>query len=388
MKFDNTAGMKKNKFQTGKVALVSFSHFVHDVYTSFLAPLLPLIIEKLSLTLGQAGLLSTVMQIPALLNPFIGLFADSKGLARWLVILAPTITAIPMSFIGLASSYWMLLVLLFTAGVSVALYHVPAPVMVAQLSGDRKGRGMSMFMTGGELSRTLGPMIAVGLVSTLGLEGFYPVFIFAVMTSVFLYFFLEKSEKKEKLRKNGSLKASFKEIRHVMIPLSGILAARAFMHASMGIFLTVYVTDKTGSLWYGGAALTLYEAFGVAGVISSGTLSDWMGRQRVLFWALVTAPAAIFGFIMTTGIFQILMLVVTGFTVLSTTPVMLAIIQDHATENPAAANGLFMMVSFAFRALAVTVVGVIGDFAGLEMMFVISALAGVLAIPFLLKLKD
>jgi FSR family fosmidomycin resistance protein-like MFS transporter len=388
VKFDNTAGMKKNKFQTGKVALVSFSHFVHDVYTSFLAPLLPLIIEKLSLTLGQAGLLSTVMQIPALLNPFIGLFADSKGLARWLVILAPTITAIPMSFIGLASSYWMLLVLLFTAGVSVALYHVPAPVMVAQLSGDRKGRGMSMFMTGGELSRTLGPMIAVGLVSTLGLEGFYPVFIFAVMTSVFLYFFLEKSEKKEKLRKNGSLKASFKEIRHVMIPLSGILAARAFMHASMGIFLTVYVTDKTGSLWYGGAALTLYEAFGVAGVISSGTLSDWMGRQRVLFWALVTAPAAIFGFIMTTGIFQILMLVVTGFTVLSTTPVMLAIIQDHATENPAAANGLFMMVSFSLRALAVTVVGVIGDFAGLEMMFVISALAGFLAIPFLLKLKD
>ncbi len=380
--------MKKNNFQTGKVALIAFSHFVHDVYTSFLAPLMPLIIDKLSLTLGQAGFLSTVMQIPALLNPFIGLFADSKGLARWLVILAPTITAIPMSFIGLAPSYWMLLVLLTIAGVSVSFYHVPAPVMVAQLSGDRKGRGMSMFMTGGELSRTLGPMIAVGMVAILGFEGFYPVFIFAVMTSVFLYFFLEKSEKKEKLRKNGSLKATFREIRHVMIPLSGILAARAFMHASMGIFLTVYIANKTGSLWYGGAALTLYEAFGVAGVISSGTLSDWMGRQRVLFWALVTAPAAIFGFIMTTGIFQVLMLIVTGFTVLSTTPVMLAIIQDHAKENPASANGLFMMISFSFRALAVTVVGVIGDFAGLEMMFIISALAGILAVPFLLKLKD
>lgn len=380
--------METKKFQTGKVAVVAFSHFIHDVYTSFLAPLLPLIIEKLSLTLGQAGLLSTVMQIPALLNPFIGLFADSKGLARWLVILAPTVTAIPMSFIGLASSYWMLLVLVFMAGTSVALFHVPAPVMVAQLSGSKKGRGMSMFMTGGELSRTLGPMIAVGLVSTLGLEGFYPVFLFAVMTSVFLYFALEKIEKKEKIRKSGSLKAVFKEIRHVMVPLSGILAARAFMHASMGVFLTVYVENKTGSLWYGGAALTLYEAFGVAGVLSSGTLSDWMGRQRVLFWALVIAPISIFGFIMTTGIFQILMLVTTGFTVLSTTPVMLAIIQDHARENPAGANGQFMMISFAFRALAVTLVGLIGDFAGLEMMFIVSAIAGALAIPFLFKLKD
>ncbi len=380
--------MEKNKFQTGKVVLVSFSHFIHDVYTSFLAPLLPLIIEKLSLTLGQAGLLSTVMQIPAVLNPFIGLFADSKGLARWLVILAPTMTAIPMSFIGLASSYWMLLVLLFITGVSVALYHVPAPVMVAQLSGNRKGRGMSLFMTGGELSRTLGPMIAVGLVSSLGLEGFYPVMILAVMTSIFLYFALEKVEKHASVRKKGSLTDTYIEIRPVMLPLSGIIAARAGMHAAMGTFLAVYVADKTGSLWYGGAALTLYEACGVAGVLSAGTLSDWMGRQRVLFWALVVAPAAIFGFTLTSGVFQVFMLVVTGFAVLSTTPVMLAIVQDHAIENPASANGLFMMVSFAFRALAVTLVGVVGDFAGLEMMFIISALAGVLAVPFLLKLKD
>ncbi len=380
--------MEIKTFQTGKVALVSFSHFIHDVYTSFLAPLLPLIIEKLSLTLGQAGLLSTVMQIPALANPYIGLFADSKGLARWLVILAPTLTAVPMSFIGLASSYWMLLVLVFMAGTSVALFHVPAPVMVARLSGNKKGRGMSMFMTGGELSRTAGPIIAVGLVAVFGLEGFYPVCIFAVMTSVFLYFALEKIEKKEKIKRKGSLIDAFMEIRHVMIPLTGILAARSFMHASMGTFLAVYVEHKTGSLWYGGAALTLYEAAGVAGILSSGTLSDRLGRQRVLFWVLAIAPAAIFGFVMTTGVFQILLMMITGFTVLSTTPVMLAIIQDHARENPAAANGQFMMISFVCRALAIPVIGVVGDMAGLEMMFIVSAVAGATAIPFLLKLKD
>ena len=59
--------------------MIAFAHFVHDLYTSFLAPLLPLIIEKLSITLSQAGLLSTVMQIPSLANPFIGLFADNSG---------------------------------------------------------------------------------------------------------------------------------------------------------------------------------------------------------------------------------------------------------------------------------------------------------------------
>jgi FSR family fosmidomycin resistance protein-like MFS transporter len=180
--------MKKEPFQTGRVGLVAFSHFIHDLYTSFLSPLLPLIIEKLSLTLSQAGLLSTVMQVPAVLNPMIGLFADNKGIARWLVVLAPTLTAIPMSFILNTSSYALLLILIFLSGISVALYHGPSPVLVAKYSGERKGRGMSLFMTGGESARTLGPMLAVAMVSFLGPDRFYLVIVLAVLTSILLYF--------------------------------------------------------------------------------------------------------------------------------------------------------------------------------------------------------
>lgn len=374
-------------FDAPKVALVSYAHFIHDLYTSFLSPLLPLIIEKLSLSLSQAGLLSTVMQIPALANPFIGLFADNRGLARWLVILAPTLTALPMSFIGITPTYGLLLVLVFFAGISVALFHVPAPVLVARYSGDFKGRGMSFFMTGGELARTLGPIAAVAAVSVLGLEHFHYVLVLALATSMVLFFTLEKPEERTALKRKGSLKAAYLEIAPVLNPLTGILAARAFMHGSMGMFLTVFVEMKTGSLWYGGAALALYEALGVVGVLSAGTLSDWLGRQRVLFWALVIAPMAILGFVFTTGALKVFMLLITGFTVLSTTPVMLALIQETARDNPSTANGLFMMVSFAMRSLAVVVVGALGDAFGLENMFIISAVAGFMAIPFLLKLK-
>ncbi len=380
--------MKTQKFQTGRVTLIAFSHFIHDIYTSCLAPLLPLIIEKLSLTLSQAGLLSTIMQIPALFNPFIGLFADNKGLARWLVILAPTLTAIPMSLILSVSSYYLLLVLLFMAGISVALYHVPSPVLIAKYSGARKGRGMSLFMTGGESARAAGPMFAIAAVSFLGANHFYFIMSFAILTSILLYFTLEKEEEKTSIKKSGSLKTAFHEIKHVLIPLAGILSARAFMHASMGIFITVYVERQTNSLWLGGAALTLYEVFGVLGVLSAGTFSDWIGRQRVLFWVLIIAPFAIVGFIFSTGVLQIIMLAITGFTVLSTTPVMLAIIQENAKVNPSAANGLFMMTSFAARAIAVFIAGIIGDIAGLENMFIISAFIGLFAIPFLLQLKN
>ncbi|MEX1298028.1 MAG: MFS transporter [Desulfotignum sp.] len=380
--------MKKTVFQTPRVALISFSHFIHDLYASFLPPLLPLIIEKLSLTLSQAGLLSFVMQVPAMLNPFIGLFADNRNVARWLVILAPTLTALPMSLIMAAPSYSLLLVLLFLSGISSALYHVPSPVLVAGYSGIRKGRGMSLFMSGGELARTLGPIMAVALLSWLGMDRFYLVLGLAVMTSVLLWLTLESPPIKTGVKRNGSLTQAFAEIRHVLMPLSGILAARAGMHASMGIFLSVFVKQQTGSLWYGGAALALYEAFGVAGVLSAGTLSDWIGRRKVLFWAMLSAPVALLLFVHTSGILKIAMLVITGFSVLSTTPVMLAIVQDNAEKHPSAANGMFMMVSFAVRSFAVVVVGVIGDMAGMENMFVFSALAGFLSLPFLVRLPD
>ena len=137
--------LQASEFQASRVTTIAFAHFVHDIYTSFLAPLLPLIIEKLSITLSQAGLLSTVMQIPSLANPFIGLFADNKGLARWLVILAPTLTAIPMSLIGIAPSYGMLLVLVFVAGISVSLFHVPAPVASGKVFGQIQRPGHEFF---------------------------------------------------------------------------------------------------------------------------------------------------------------------------------------------------------------------------------------------------
>ena len=126
------------------------------------------------------------MQVPALLNPYLGTLADRISV-RYFIILAPGITAVSMSLIGMAPSYGVLLILLLIAGFSVAIFHVPAPVMVARLSGSKKGRGMSFFMTGGELARSLGPLAAVGAVSLLGLEGFYPVMIFGILASIWLF---------------------------------------------------------------------------------------------------------------------------------------------------------------------------------------------------------
>ena len=380
--------VKKTSFETGPVLLLSFSHFVHDIYSSFLAPLLPLIIGKLSISLGAAGILSTALQLPSLLNPVIGLFADRTN-PRWFIITAPTLTAVPMSLIGLAPSYGVLLFLLSIAGLSTAVYHVPAPVVVSHHSGPKIGRGMSFYMAGGEAARMLGPIIAVGFVTLFGLRNFYPIMLFGLLSSVLLYVKIEDGQTASRRKQAGSsLLAPWREMKQVLLPLFGILTAKAFMHSAMAVFLSVYLTKATGNLWIGGSGLAVYEGFGIAGVLSAGSLSDRFGRKKILFLATLCAPTATALFVLSSGFFSVLMLLLVGFSLLSVQPVMLAVIQEQARDNPAAANGLFMMVSFAATSASTVIVGFIGDLAGLDAMYLISGALGLFALLFVFKIPD
>ena len=129
---------QSKKFNTGDVVTISLAHMAHDIYTSFLAPILPLIVAKLGISLSMAGMLSVIQKIPSLFNPLIGILADNFKV-RYFVIFAPAITTISMSLIGLAPSYLMLAILLFIAGISSTLFHVPSPVMIRHISGKKLG---------------------------------------------------------------------------------------------------------------------------------------------------------------------------------------------------------------------------------------------------------
>jgi FSR family fosmidomycin resistance protein-like MFS transporter len=372
---------KNNKsFQAGSVLLLSACHFIHDIYSSFLAPLLPFIIEKFSLNLTQAGLLSTVMQIPALLNPVIGKLADRVSV-RYFIILAPAMTAIPMSLLAIAPNYVVLLALLFVAGISISLFHVPAPVMVYRVSGGKTGRGMSLFMTGGELARTLGPLAIIGAVSLLGFDGYYPVMIIGILVSLVMFFKFKDIPITSSSKEKPSIRRTMKELRGLLIPLSAIVILRGFMHASLTAFLPLYIIQETADVWLAGVALSLFEAAGVVGILAIGTLSDRFGRRNMLLFSLVIAPISLLVFIASPEWLQFPALMITGFTLLSTTPVMLAMIQETSEDGSSSANGLFMMISFLARSAVVVVVGFTADHIGLESTYILSAVLGLLGIP-------
>lgn len=370
-------------FQTRGVAVVSTAHAVHDTYTAFLPALLPVFIEKFSLTNTAAGLLSVSSQIPSLLQPLIGHVADRKNL-RLLIILTPAITGAAMSLLSVAPGYGFLIFLLVIAGLSSASLHAVGPVLSGTLAGKKLGRGMSFWMVGGELGRAAGPLIVVTAIGYLTLEGIPWLMFAGVLTSLFLYVKLRTITTLP--RNNGNhipWKTGLKMMRKVMAPIGFLIFARSMMIATLSTFMPTYLTTQGSSLWVAGASLSILEAAGVVGAFLSGSLSDRFGRRRMLVISFIATPIFMFLFIFNQGILQIPLLILLGFFGISITPVIMAIVLENFPDNRSFANGIYMAFNFVLMAFGTLLVGKLGDLVTLRTTFLISGGLIFCGLPFI-----
>ncbi len=368
--------------QTAKIVTIAAGHAAHDTYSAFLPPLLPVFIEKLSLARAEAGLLTVFLQGPSLLQPVIGHLGDRRDL-RLAVILSPAVTAVCMSLMGVAPGYGALVLLLLTAGLSAAVLHSVAPVLAGRLSGRRLGYAMGFWMVGGELGRTLGPVLVVSTVALLGLGGMPWLMVGGLAASAMLAFGL-RGVRARGLRAGSppSLSRSVRSMRPLLIPLSGIVVSRAFMMAAFATYLPVFLREEGESLWVAGASLTVLEAAGVFGALVGGSMSDTLGRKRVLAFSLLATPAMMLALLSASGWWRVPILLALGFTGLMATPVLMASVQESFPEDRAMANGVYMALSFAVRSMVVVLVGGVADWVGMRWTFLVCASLALLGAPF------
>ncbi len=376
------------KFRTVKVATVSMSHLTHDIYTAFLAPLLPFLIQKHGLSYFMVSLLIVVMRAPALANIVFGLMSDRKGF-KYLIVITPAITAITMSFIPVLDHYMHIYILVFIAGTSSALYHVPAPVIIREMAGDKIGRGMSFFMFSGELARTLGPIIILGAITWLGINYSWLIFIPGVIIAVLLYFQvrnIKTAEPPNKISKFESFGVVMREMKPILPVMSGLIVSKAFLLLALTSFLPTFISSKGGELWLAGISLSVLELSGAAGAMISGTLSDKIGRRNVMLISSIAAPIFLVAFVFADGWVAFPMLIILGLLAFSATPVIMAWVLDSDTEYPATANSVFMTINFFSSSVVALLFGHLGDIIDLETTYLISAGISFIGVFFALKM--
>jgi FSR family fosmidomycin resistance protein-like MFS transporter len=350
----------RDGFEKGKVLSISAVHFVHDCYTAFLAPALPLLIEKLGMSYGMTGLLAVIQRIPSLFNPLIGIIAE-RPVMRYMVIFSPALTAVFMSLIGVAPGYTFLAILLFFSGISSTLWHIPTPVIVRQLSGSRVGKGMSYYMGGGELARTAGPMVILGVISWWGLEGMWRMMPLGIVASLVLWFQFRKAHftppSSSRKHQEGSYWKIFLRFSAAFVLTGGFTFFQAGMRASVTYFLPTFLTSTGNSLHYSELALTVIQLAGAMGAIFAGTISDKIGRFRTLLIISVVTPLLVLLFLNLEGFWIFPVLLPLGFFLFAPTSVMLATVQELNTEKKAFVNSIYMTLNFFVSVMVYPLVG-------------------------------
>ena len=336
---EGTTG-EAERFSGSKVVTLSVAHLLHDTFGSFLAPLLPLLTAKLGMSLSVSAFLDITRRVPTLFNPIFGMIAEYRGI-KLLVILTPAVTSTAMSLTGLAPTVPVLFVLIFVAGISAALFHVPSPVLVRESSGDKVGTGMSLFMVGGELARTLGPLLVTTAVSLWSLEGIFRLIPIGVAASLVLWFKLRDLDVQRNVsgtKERGDTRAILKRYAPFFVVLSAFLLFQSVMKSALTLYLPLYLTERGAGLWLAGASLSILQFFGVAGTFASGTLSDRFGRTRTLLTASVGSIGAMGLFLST---HHVAFLALTGLFLFSTGPVLLTMVQETNSPMPTFMNSMY-----------------------------------------------
>ena len=263
-----------------------------------------------------------------------------------------------------------------------------APAIVGRLSGRRLGRGMGMWMVGGELGRTLGPIVVVSAIELLGLEGMPWLMLGGVLASGALWFTLRKSPPPQIQTTVAALpwKTALRQMSPLLIPLLAVVLMRNFSVASLSTYLPVFIRDEGSTLWLAGASLSIYEAAGVVGALTGGMLSDRLGRRQVIFGSMLLTPLLMFLFLAVQGPIRFAILLGLGFVSLSVVPVIMAMVQERSPENRALATGMYMSSAFLLNAGITVALGALGDSMGMRATFVVSAVASLIGLPFVLLL--
>ncbi|MDH4063150.1 MAG: MFS transporter [Acidobacteriota bacterium] len=355
---------------------IASTHLVLDAYTNIYAPLLPLLIPRLGLSLATAGTLAMLFQMANSVSQLgFGALAD-RWRPRALVLGGPILAVVVLSFIGTSTSALMLGGVLVLGGLGGAAFHPPAAALVYRLADHRKGLAMSAHISGGSLGFSLSPLVFVPVIARLGLSWSW-----LIMVPGLLALSWTLRQVPPMTRPESHERSSWRSLRPAAVPLTLLYFTVVLRTATSYGFMTfapTLLTRRGLSIDQASAAVFLYLLSSGVGGFFGGPLADRFGARRVMVATLLASiPFLALAPVLPPRGFTA-MLAIGGLLLQSTLPVSVTFAQQVTTAGAATVSSLMMGFAWGMGSLAVPVIGLAADRWGIN-----AALVGLSAVPIL-----
>ena len=343
---------------------VASTHVVVDAYTNIYAPLLPLLIPRLNLSLTAAGTIAMCFQMANSVSQLgFGTLAD-RWRPRTLVIIGPLVSVIVLSFVGVASTPLMLGTILVLGGLGGAAFHPPAAALVYRLADHRKGLAMSAHLSGGSLGFSMAPILFAPFIASVGM-GWSPL----VMIPGLLALSWTLRQVPEMSLPAAHERSTWANLRPAAVPLTLLYFTIVLRTATTYGFMTfapTLLTREGFTIGEASTAVSLYLfASGIGGFIG-GPLADRIGARPVIVWTLVAAVPfmAIAPRLPPLGFTALL--AIGGLLLQSTLPISITYAQTFVKAGAATVSSLMMGFAWGMGSLAVPLIGAAADRFGIQ----------------------
>lgn len=351
---------------------VSALHFLNDLHPTLLPTFLPEIVKRLSLSLGEAGFLSTVFgMLNLIVQPLAGHLSDRCDrplFATW----APLLTAAGAYFLPIASSYSMALFFVGILGLGTSSFHPQGHGLAGAVGGPaRLGSYLAVFAAAGTLGAALSPLYAVFLLSVLGASRIPIALFFVLVFLLAVRIWIPKSTHGRRERESNKgfpprLLGSMWVVVKLCFGLIVISIVRDSTFQGIRVFLPLLVTGRGGSLEMGGTVLFTFTLAGTISNLIGGKLGDVFGKTRIIVIMLCLSPLFLFPAIRTSGALSIALFVLGGACITATNPITLALAQEYVPQFRSTASSFVMGVAWGIANIVASPIGMLADRIGLE----------------------
>lgn len=343
-------------FQT--LALLSLAHFFIDLYSSALSGFQPVLVERLGLSLAQAGLLGGLLVFSSsTLQPVYGYLSD-RFHSRLFTALAPAVAGVFISLLGVAPNYLALIALVLLGGAGIASFHPQGSARATLGMTENRGRWMAVFISSGTLGLALGPSFFSWLITGLGVDRTWVGMIPGIVVTGLLLAQMPEAPIPAGPRRGFDwdvLRAVWKPLTILYL----LVFIRSIVQISFTQFLPLYLTkERALGLNQANFALTLYLGCGAIGGFLGGQLADRFGGRRVILISMIASLPLLGGFFFTTGVASLVCLGLGGLILLFTIPVNVTMGQDLAPSQAGTVSAL--MMGFAWGTAGMLFIPLVG----------------------------
>jgi FSR family fosmidomycin resistance protein-like MFS transporter len=338
-------------------------HFIGDFYGSFVYPLLPVFVEKFSLTLTQVGLLVGISRLLAfVVQPSVGYIADHYR-TRFFVLGGLLLAILFIPLVGIVPSFLVLILFVSLGSIGSSMFHPTSAGMVSSYSGRHSGFSMSIFNMGGTLAFGVGPLFIAYFVASYGLRTspFTMIFGLALMPFLFRIVPLPQAEGLENLGFIGSIREVLGTAWKSILLIWVVMVLRSFVGQSFWTFIPVLYSKEGYSLVSIGTLVSLFTVAGAISGLVAGQLSDRIGYKPIFYVAHSLTTPSLFLLLYLSGKWVYFSAFSAGFFVMATLPLGLVMAQELAPKGKSMVSSLMMGLAFGTGGMMTPLAGKLAD---------------------------